>query len=82
MIKFKPSDIKLVNALWEFLGTQEGYDLVEDMTSIEDTKYLAGWLVYELENVGNLDLEKWFHDLDLFEQAIYVKKGVEKYEIQ
>ena len=81
MIKFEASDIKLVNALWEFLSTQEGGELVWDMTAIEDKKYLAGWLVYELENVGNLDLEKWFHDLDLFEQAIYVKKGVKKYGI-
>ena len=81
MVKFKASDIKLVNALWEFLSTQEGYDLVEDMTAIEDTKYLAGWLVYELENVGNLELEKWFEDLDIFVQASYIKKGVEKYGI-
>ena len=79
MIKFKAEDIKLVNALWAFLGTQEGYDTVEDMVAIEDTKYLAGWLEYELENVGNLELEKWFEDLDLFEQAIYVKRGVKKY---
>lgn len=82
MVKFRASDIKLVNALWTFLDTQEGYDLVEDMTAIEDIKYLAGWLVYELENVGNLELEKWFHDLDVFIQVSYIKKGVEKYEIQ
>lgn len=82
MVKFKATDIKLVNALWEFLSTQEGFDLLEDMVAIEDKRYLAGWLVYELENVGNLELEKWFHDLDIFVQASYIKKGVEKYEIQ
>lgn len=82
MIKFKATDIKLVNALWDFLSTQEGFDLLEDMVAIEDKRYLAGWLVYELENVGNLELEKWFHDLDIFVQTSYVKKGVEIYEIQ
>lgn len=77
MIVFKKTDIQLINDVWELLSACEDIYLVEDALSIESTKELAGWLLYESEKHG----DRYWDALDIFEKAVYIKKGVEKYGI-
>ena len=76
MIEFDKTDIQLINDVWSFLSTCGDSYLVDDALSMESKKALAGWLLYESE--GHSD--RYFHDLDILEQAVYIKKGVAKYE--
>ena len=76
MIEFDKTDIQLINDLWAFLSTCGQIELVEDALSMESKNMLKGWLLYESE--GHPD--RFFDDLDLLEKAVYVKKGVAKYE--
>lgn len=76
IIKFDKTDIQLINDLWEFLSTCGSIELVEDALHMESKNMLKGWLLYESE--GHPD--RFFDDLDLLEKAVYVKKGVAKYE--
>jgi len=75
MIKFDKTDIQLINDLWSLLSTQAGFELIEDALNMESKNTLKGWLVYESE--GHSD--RYFEELNLLEQAVYVKRGVEKY---
>ena len=76
MIVFEKTDIQLINDLWAFLSVcGDGYAF-DDALMMESKKALAGWLVYESE--GHTEL---WQDLNIFEKAFYIAKGVEKYDI-
>lgn len=75
MIVFDKTDIDLINDVWAFLSVCEDGYLVDDCFSISSKKELAGWLLYESEGHG----DRFFKDLDIFEKAVYIKKGVEMY---
>ena len=76
MIVFDKTDIALINDLWAFLSVYgDGYSF-DDALSMESKKALAGWLLYESE--GHTELWK---DLDIFQKAFWVSKGVVKYGI-
>ena len=77
MIVFDKTDIALINAVWSFLSVCEDGYAVDDALGMTSKKELAGWLVYESE--GHPD--RFFKDLDIFEKAVYIKRGVEKYGI-
>jgi hypothetical protein len=76
MIEFNKTDIQLINDLWAFLSTCGSIELVEDALGMESKNMLKGWLLYESEEHP----DRYFDDLDLLEKAVYVKKGVAKYE--
>ena len=77
MIVFEKTDIQLINDLWAFLSTcGDGYAF-DDALMMESKKALAGWLVYESEKHG----DRYWDALDIFEKAVYIKKGVEKYGV-
>lgn len=75
MIVFDKTDIALINDVWAFLSGSDDVYLVDDAFSMESKKALAGWLLYESEGHG----DRYFKDLDIFEKAVYIKRGVEKY---
>ena len=74
MIKFDKNDVQLLNDLWGFLSASDDIYLLNDAFSMSSKKALKGWLVYESE--GNDD--RYFNDLEIFEKAFYIKKGVKK----
>ena len=74
-MKFEVTDINLINDVWAFLSVCEDGYLVDDALGITSKKELAAWLLYESEEHG----DRYFKDLDIFEKAIYFKRGVEKY---
>lgn len=78
MIKFNKTDIELVNDLWAILSRSDDDYLWYDSKNITCKKELKGWVLYESEN--NPDL--YFKDLDILQQALYIKKGVEKYSLK
>lgn len=75
MIKFNKTDIELVNDLWSILSRSDDDYLWYDSKNITCKKELKGWVLYELEN--NPDL--YFKDLDILQQALYIKNGGKKY---
>lgn len=75
MIKFDKTDIELINDVWAFVSSSNDDYLWQDALNMESKNMLKGWLLYESE--GHSD--RYFQDLSLFEQAFYVKRGVEKY---
>lgn len=75
MIKFDKTDIQLINDVWAFVSSSNDDYLWWDALNMESKNMLKGWLLYESE--GHSD--RYFKDLDLLEQAVYVKRGVEKY---
>ena len=75
MLNFEKKDINLINDVWAFLSVCEDGYLVDDAFSISSKKELAAWLLYESEEHG----DRYFKDLDIFEKAVYWKRGVEKY---
>lgn len=75
MIKFDKTDIELINDLWSLLSSSNDDWLWQDAFNMECKNMLKGWLLYESEKHP----DRYFQDLDLLEQAVYVKRGVEKY---
>jgi hypothetical protein len=75
MIVFDKTNIALINDVWSFLSDCGDVYLVDDAFNIESKKELAGWLLYESEGHG----DRYFKELDIFEKAFYVSKGVVKY---
>ena len=76
MLNFEKKDINLINDVWAFLSVCEDGYLVDDAFSISSKKELAGWLLYESQEVKP---SRFWHDADIWEQAVFIKKGVEKY---
>jgi hypothetical protein len=81
---FKFTNLNLVN---DFFALDHVDALLDDVLTSDNESYVAGVVLYEQEQEhlerANLleDNYKLFKELDLFEQAIYVKQGVEKYGI-
>jgi hypothetical protein len=76
IMEFGKKDISLINDVWAFLSACEDGYLVDDCFSISSKKELAGWLLYESQEVKP---SRFWHDADIWEQAVFIKKGVEKY---
>lgn len=78
---FKFTNLDLVN---DFLALDDVDCLIDDLLCSDNESYFAGYVLFEQEqqhlekaNVGGPI--RFFKELDVFEQAHYVKLGVEKY---
>jgi|TARA_B100000085_G_scaffold229459_1_gene215653 hypothetical protein len=76
IMEFGKKDISLINDVWAFLSACEDGYLVDDCFSISSKKELAGWLLFESQSIKK---DYYWKDADIWEQALFVKKGVEKY---
>ena len=75
MLNFEKKDINLINDVWAFLSVCEDGYLVDDAFSISSKKELAAWLLYESEEVMEIDISRFRY----LGESSYWKKGVEKY---
>ena len=69
---------RLYTSVWELLRSNDDIYLVEDALAIDNTSTLSGWYMYEVERAKSpLNAnEIYFKDLNILDQALYIKRGV------
>ena len=69
---------RLYTSVWKLLRSNEDIYLVEDALEIDNTATLSGWFMYEVERVKSPlnDTGTYFKDLNILDQALYIKRGI------
>tara|TARA_R100000084_G_C4604392_1_gene124842 strand:- start:344 stop:601 length:258 start_codon:yes stop_codon:yes gene_type:complete len=69
---------RLYTSVWKLLRSNDDIYLVEDALAIDNTSTLSGWFMYEVERVKSPlnDTGVYFKDLNILDQALYIKRGI------
>lgn len=69
---------RLYTSVWKLLRSNDDIYLVEDALAIDNTSTLSGWFMYEVERVKSPlnDTGVYFKDLNMLDQALYIKRGI------
>ena len=69
---------RLYTSVWKLLRSNDDIYLVEDALAIDNTSTLSGWFMYEVERAKSpLNAnEIYFKDLNILDQALYIKRGI------
>ena len=69
---------RLYTSVWKLLRSNDDIYLVEDALEIDNTSTLSGWFMYEVERVKSPlnDTGVYFKDLNMLDQALYIKRGI------
>tara|TARA_R100001460_G_scaffold102978_1_gene147946 strand:+ start:80 stop:358 length:279 start_codon:yes stop_codon:yes gene_type:complete len=82
-MKFTITNLTLINAAWELLRELPSDYLALDMLDVASEKELAGYVLWVSEMPSELRFfgpNKYWEDLDIFEKASLIERGVKKYE--
>ena len=83
MTKFTITNLTLINAAWELMRELPNDYLALDMLDVSSEKELAGYVLWLSEMPSHMHYygpDKYWEDLDIFERALLIERGVEKYE--